>query len=414
MSKKVIIIGGGIVGLCSAYYLRKAGNQVTVLDKSRMDSGASYVNAGYLTPSHIIPMAQPGMISMGLKYMFNASSPFYMKPRWDIDFFKWALAFKKSSTTAHVDKAIPVIKELNILSRELFMDIKASKDLGDFHLERKGLLMVYQTNKERDHELMVAERAKFLGLDVKELDVQALKRIEPKVEFNAKGAIHYECDAHSTPNLFMERMKAYLIEQGVSILKGQEVVAIDPGKHAIVKTSDAEYKAEAIVLAAGSWSSKLTKKLGLKMLLEAGKGYNINSHQETGITMPAILMEAKMAVTPMRSYTRFAGTMEFSGINHHIRKERVNAIANGAESFYRGLKITAAEKEGAQCGLRPVSPDGLPYVGKISRSQNIIIATGHAMMGWSLGPVTGKIVSDLLSDSTPIMDVSPFCPERKF
>ncbi|MDT0607354.1 NAD(P)/FAD-dependent oxidoreductase [Croceitalea rosinachiae] len=416
MSKTVIIIGGGVVGLCTAYYLQKEGCNVTVIDKSTMDAGASYVNAGYLTPSHIIPMAAPGMISTGLRYMFNSSSPFYMKPRLDLDFLKWAWNFKKSSTHKKVAKAIPVIKEINVLSRELFMDIKKSGDLGIFHLERKGLLMLYQTNKMHDHEMEVAEKAKFLGLEVKELGQPELSKIEPDIAINAKGAIHYECDAHSTPSEFMARMKDYLITSGVKILKEQEVLDIDlnRGKQCQVKTTKATYFSDEVVLAAGSWSGNFGKKLKLNLSLQAGKGYRINVEEKTRIKMPAILMEAKMAVTPMKGYTRFAGTMEFTGINHEIRKERIEAIAKGAENYYEGLKISQDDKNAAQCGLRPVTPDGLPYIGKSKKYNNLTIATGHAMMGWSLGPITGKLVSELVCNNQMSMDISSFNPERKF
>ena len=416
MSKSVIIIGGGVVGLCSAYYLQKEGCKVTVIDKSSMDAGASYVNAGYLTPSHIIPMASPGIISTGLRYMLNSSSPFYMKPRLDVNFLKWAWNFKKSATHKKVEQAIPVIKEVNVLSRELFLSIKESEDLGLFHLERKGLLMLYQTNKERDHEMKVAEKAKFLGLDVKELNKNSLSKIEPDININAKGAIHYECDGHSTPSDFMTRMKEYLVNNEVTLLKNQEVLDImmKNGKPNEVKTKTVSYFADEVVLAAGSWSSHLAKKLGINLSLEAGKGYRINVQKETGIKMPAILMEAKMAVTPMKGYTRFAGTMEFSGINHNIRKERVEAIANGAKTFYTGLEISSEAKNEAQCGLRPVTPDGLPYIGRSKKYKNLTIATGHAMMGWSLGPVTGKLISELICNKELVMDIGPFNPVRKF
>lgn len=416
MSKSVVIIGGGVVGLCSAYYLQKEGCKVTVIDKSSMNAGASYVNAGYLTPSHIIPMAAPGMITKGLRYMFNSSSPFYMKPRLDADFIKWAWNFKKSATQKKVDLAIPVIKEVNVLSRELFTTIKNSGDLGSFHLERKGLLMLYQTNKERDHELMVSEKAKFLGLKVNELDKGGISRVEPDININAKGAIHYECDGHSTPSDFMARMKAYLENSGVNLVKNQEVtdVILNHKKPSEVKTLTASYYTDEIVLAAGSWSGELAKKLNMKLSIEAGKGYRINVQKETKIKMPAILMEAKMAVTPMKGFTRFAGTMEFSGINHEIRKERVEAIAKGAVDFYDGLSISAEDKNNAQCGLRPVTPDGLPYIGKSKKHKNLTVATGHAMMGWSLGPVTGKLISELICDKDLVMDITPFDPERRF
>ena len=416
MEKKVIVVGGGIIGLCTAYYLQKEGHFVTVIDKSQMNSGASYVNAGYLTPSHIIPLAAPGMISKGIRYMFDSSSPFYLKPRLEYDFLKWAWAFKNSSTQKKVEKAIPHIRDINLFSRDLFDDLKASGDLGSFHYERKGLLMYYQTQKEGDHEIETAKRAADIGLESDVLDAEGIRQVEKGIEINALGAVHYHCDGHTTPTNLMQKLQDYLPKVGVKIEKGTEVLDFEfsNGKIHSLITQNSNYKADEIVLAAGSWTSNLSKKLGLKILLQAGKGYRIDVADETGITMPAILLDAKMAVTPMQGFTRFAGTMEFSGINDKIRKERVDAIAKGAKSFFKGLKINKIDKNNAQCGLRPVSPDGLPYIGRIPSTPNLILATGHAMMGWSLGPATGKLVSQLISEKKPTLDISPYNPVRRF
>ena len=416
MSKDIVIIGGGIVGLCSAYYLKKEGHHVTLIDKGDITSGASFVNAGYITPSHIVPLASPGMIAKGIKMMFNSASPFYMKPRLDIDFLKWSWYFHKSSTKAKVEKAIPIIKEINLISRELFSSIKTSGDLGDFQLERKGLLMLYKTEASYLHEKEVADRASFLGLEVSELNKLELGQIEPNVKIDAEGAIHYECDGHTTPTEFMPKMLKYLEGAGVIIRTNEEVLDIGTnGSHITsVRTNKKEYRPDEVVMAAGTWSGELSKKLNLKIPLQGGKGYRINVERETGITFPAILMEAKMAVTPMKGFTRFAGTMEFSGNNAIIRKERVLAIVKGAESFYPELKLNSQEIEGAKTGLRPVSPDGLPYIGKSKNFNNLTIATGHAMMGWSLGPVTGKLVSELISEKKTSMNIDAFAPERIF
>ncbi|MBS9462115.1 FAD-dependent oxidoreductase [Flagellimonas sp. 389] len=415
-NKSVIVVGGGIVGLSTAYFLQKEGHQVTVLEKSDITSGASFVNAGYITPSHIVPLASPGMISKGIKYMFNSSSPFYMKPRFDLDFMKWAWYFKKSSSKEKVERAMPIIRDINLLSRELYEDIKASGDLGDFHLERKGLLMLYQTEKARDHEMEVAQKAGDLGLEVNYLDASGLQKVEPNVDLNALGAIHYECDGHTTPSQFMERMVNFLPKVGVKLRKNEEVLDIVSNGDAItkVKTNKNEYHADEVVFAAGSWTSALSKKMNINLPLQAGKGYRINVAGPTNITMPAILMEAKMAVTPMKGFTRFAGTMEFSGINKIIRKERVEAIAHGAARYYKGLKISEEDKSNAQCGLRPVTPDGLPYIGTSLKHKNLTFATGHAMMGWSLGPATGKLVTELISGKKLSMEIVPFAPQRKF
>ena len=416
MAKNIVIIGGGIVGLCSAYYLSKEGHKITVIDKGDITSGASFVNAGYITPSHIIPLASPGMIAKGIKMMFNSASPFYMKPRLDAEFLKWSWYFHKSSTKAKVEKAIPVIKEINLISRELFTDIRNSGDLGEFQLERKGLLMLYKTEASYLHEKEVADRASFLGLEVSDLNKAQLKRIEPNVNIDAEGAIHYECDGHTTPTEIMPKMLKYLKSVGVNININEEVIDIKTEKGVIkeVITVKTTYYPDEIVLAAGSWSGELSKKLNLRLSLQGGKGYRINVARNTGISMPAILMEAKMAVTPMNGFTRFAGTMEFSGNNNIVRKERVLAIANGAHSFYPDLKINSAEIDSAKTGLRPVSPDGLPYIGKSASIKNLTIATGHAMMGWSLGPATGKLVSELINDKKTSMNLAAFSPERTF
>ncbi|WP_299795974.1 FAD-dependent oxidoreductase [uncultured Maribacter sp.] len=414
--KNVLIIGGGIVGLSTAYFLNKEGFEVTVIDKGDITSGASFVNAGYITPSHIIPLASPGMIAKGIKMMFNSASPFYMKPRLDADFLKWSWYFHKSSTPAKVEKAIPLIKDINLISRELFADIKNSGDLGDFQLERKGLLMLYKTEASYLHEKQVAERVAFEGLEVSDLNKAELQQLEPNVNIDAEGAIHYECDGHTTPTEIMPKLVAYIKQQGVTIRTNEEVLDIKSSGNSIreVVTDKGSYKTEEVVLAAGSWSGELAKKLQLKLPLQGGKGYRINIKRETGVTIPAILMESKIAVTPMNGFTRFAGTMEFSGNNDIIRKERVLAIANGAQAFYPNIKINDTEIKNVKTGLRPVSPDGLPYIGKSSNIINLTIATGHAMMGWSLGPATGKLVSELLSGTKTSMNIAAFSPNRIF
>lgn len=413
--KHCIIIGGGVIGLCSAYYLVKAGHTVTVVDQSNMDHGASYVNAGYLTPSHFIPLAAPGVVKQGIKWMFNASSPLYVKPRLNRSFLQWAWAFNRSCSQENVDRSIKVIKDINLLSAELFSDIRKSENFG-FQLENKGLLMLCQTERMLEEELHVAEIAQKEGLDVKELSLEALKAIEPNVNMNVKGALHYECDWHTTPSEFMNEMTSWLITNGVTFYKNETVLDIQVSEGSIteIHTDKQSLKADEFVLAAGSWSQLLSKKLGIRIPLEAGKGYRINTIQNTGISMPAILAEANVAVTPMNGFTRFAGTMEIAGINHNINPVRVAAIANAAHKFYPDLTISEEEKQKAACGLRPVSPDGKPYIGRSSKCSNLTIATGHAMMGWSMAPATGLLVSELISEKKTSLDLIPFSPDRTF
>ena len=415
MSKEIIIIGGGIIGLCSAYYLQKEGHQVTVIDQSDFSNGASYVNAGYITPSHIISLAAPGIITKGIKWMLNSASPFYVKPRFDLDFFKWAIAFKKSATATKVASSIPVLKEMNLISRTLFEEMHTSKDF-DFFYEHKGLMMFYKTDKAGEEEWNVGKKAIDLGLKVENLSKEEVQKIEKKVDLNIKGAVYYHSDAHMTPNEFMPQLKSFLLKNGVSFIENQAIdeLLILGDKISAIKTKNQEFKADEFVIAAGSWTPELVKKLGISIPIQAGKGYRINVERPTNISIPAILMEAKVAVTPMNGFTRFAGTMEIGGINHTINPVRVNAIVNAAENYYNNLKINEEEKVTAQCGLRPCSPDGLPFIGKISSIKNATIASGHAMMGWSLGPVTGKLVSEIIDNKKTSLDIQPFYVVRKF
>ncbi|SEL60498.1 D-amino-acid dehydrogenase [Aquimarina amphilecti] len=413
--KEVVVIGGGIIGLCSAYYLQKEGHKVTVIDQSSMDFGASYVNAGYLTPSHIIPLAAPGVMKKGIQWMFNSASPLYIKPRFNTEFLKWSWAFNKSCSSENVARSISAIKDINLLSRDLYSEIKKQEQFK-FHLERKGLLMLCQTDSMLEEEIRVGEIAKKEGLPVKSLSLSELKQIEPNVQLQAKGAILYECDGHTTPHLFMEEIKEFLLNKGVVFSKNEKItdLTIDNGKITAIKSTTTTYSADEFVLAAGSWSKVLSKKLGIKLLLEAGKGYRINSDRDLGITMPTILAEAKVAVTPMQGFTRFAGTMEIAGINHNINKVRVEAIANAAHKYYPDITLTDDEKNDAASGLRPVSPDGMAYIGKSRKCKNLTIGTGHAMMGWSMGPATGKLISEIISDKKPSLNLDVFNPDRRF
>ncbi|WP_298754505.1 FAD-dependent oxidoreductase [uncultured Psychroserpens sp.] len=415
MSKDIIVIGGGIIGLCSAYYLQKEGHQVTIVDQSNLDAGASYVNAGYLSPSHIVPLSAPGVMKKGFKWMFNSSSPLYIKPRLEQDFIKWTWAFNKSCSANHVSKAIPAIKAITLLSQDLYDDIKRDEQFS-FHYEKKGLLMLCKTEAMLEEEIETAHIAKQEGLEAKTISLEELQVLEPNVAMNVKGATYYKCDSHTTPHEFMEEMKTYLKNSGVQFYKNEKVqdLNISNGKINSIITDKQVLKADEFILAAGSWSYVLSKKLGLKLLLQAGKGYRINTNRKTNISVPAILAEAKVAVTPMNGFTRFAGTMEIAGINHTINKARVEAIANAATRYYPEITLNSEEKQKAASGLRPVSPDGLPYIGKSSRCKNLTIATGHAMMGWSMATATGKLVSEIIADKETVIPVTLFSPDRRF
>ncbi|WP_298349060.1 FAD-dependent oxidoreductase [uncultured Dokdonia sp.] len=415
MAKHIIIIGGGIVGVSCAYFLHKAGHQVTIIDQSKMSDGASYVNAGYMSPSHLIPLAAPGVMKQGVKWMFNKKSPLYIKPRLNADFLKWSLAFNKSCNQNHVHRSIPVMREMAVMGRDLYHQIKKEEGFS-FHIEKKGLLMLCHTEKALHHEDELVQIASKEGLQAKTITAQEVQKMMPGTALDIVGASYFECDHHSTPGEFMEEIKSYLLGEGVVIRQEEKVLDITTAGSKItsVQTDKEVLTADEFVLAAGSWTSTLSRKLNINLLLQAGKGYRIQTKTPTGITYPAILAEAKVAITPMNGFTRFAGTMEIAGINHTINKTRVEAIAQGVNKYFPEVRITSQEKEAAACGLRPVSADGMPYIGKSAKCDNLTIATGHAMMGWTLGPSTGKLVQEIIDNKTSSVVLDMLHPDRKF
>lgn len=413
MAKEIIIVGAGIIGLCTAYYLEKEGNKVTIIDKSNLSSGASYVNAGIITPSHIIPLAAPGVISKGMQWMLDPSSPFAIQPKLNTEFFRWLYLFKKAANAKKVATAIPILKDINLFSKELYEDLKTSQDF-DFHFEKKGLLMYFKSERKGDQEWSIAQRAIQEGLHVTRLSRFELKKIEPNAQLHVDGAIHYDCDAHTTPIEFMAKMKTYLEKKGVLFIeqtkaerfikKGTKIIGIETNEKCI--------QGDEIIVAGGAWTAQLIKTLGITIPILPGKGYAIDTLQKTGITIPSILTEAKVAVTPMCGFTRFAGTMEIGGTNTKIKMNKINGMINSSKSYIPDLNFSNIEIKNAQYGFRPCSPDGLPYLGKLSQYKNITVATGHAMMGWSLGPATGKLITELLMDKKTSLNLSPFNVER--
>ena len=413
--KKVVVVGGGVVGLCTAYYLSQEGHEVTVIDKGNLSSGASHVNAGYLTPSHIIPMAAPGMVSKGFRWMFKASSPFYIKPRLDKDLIQWGLKFMKSCTPEHVQRSMKAILDINLFSKQLYLEMQKSSHF-DFHLETKGLLMAYKTSRAEKEEAEVVVQAKDLGLKIEQLSPEEVLKKQPGTSMDIAGAFWYESDAHSTPELFMQNLITLLTESGVNFVLEQEVTnfKLKNSKIQSVVTTRQDLKADEVVVASGAWSELLLKQLEIQLSVQAGKGYRLNLNKPTGISLPAILLEAKVAVTPMQGFTRFGGTMELSGINHKINSKRVNAIARAAKDYYPQVLIPQEELANVKCGLRPLSPDGLPFIGRHSKCNNLVLATGHSMMGWSLGPATGKLVTELISNQNTTISIDRFTPERTY
>ena len=411
---KIIIIGGGIMGLSSAYYLNKAGHEVAILEKGDLTDNCSFGNAGMIVPSHFVPLAAPGMISQGIRWMFNSKSPFYVKPSLNPDLLSWGIKFLKSANTRHVEAAAKPLMEISLLSKQLYKDL-ANEPGFDFGLAEKGILMFYKTEKAGEEEAHLAEKGRELGLDMAVLSAAECKALQPKLELDVLGAVHYRCDAHLYPNQLIAALLKHLTAKGVKILRNHEVTKIETSDKKIsqVFTGGTAWMADNYVIAGGSWSPAIARLVNIKVPLMPGKGYSFMVQEpEQRMQIPALLCEARVAITPMNGSIRYGGTMELDKINKRINRERVKGIVESIPKYLPCLHPQLPEDKEIWFGFRPSSPDGLPYIGFSNKYNNLVVATGHGMMGISLGPATGLLVSQLIAGEKTSIGVDAFSPNR--
>jgi D-amino-acid dehydrogenase len=411
---RVGIIGGGIIGLCSAYYLKKAGHEVIIIDQSDLRDGCSFGNAGMVVPSHIIPLAAPGMIAKGFRWMFDSKSPFYVRPRFNFDLLRWGLEFYRHANTGHVARSIPALKGLSLFSKAGYQQL-AREVPFDFGYRERGLLMLYQTEASEHEETEIAEEANRYGVKAELLSASQVQAMEPDVRVQVRGGVFYPGDAHLTPQLLTRGLIEHLQQRGVQFVTSSMVTGFVRTHNCVrsIRTGSGDYAVDALVLAAGSWSGGLARQLQLRLPMQAGKGYSFTvADAKRDVRIPSILLEARVAVTPMGSSLRFGGTMEISGINHNINLNRVRGIVEAIPRYYPEMQVAMPTKEHIWHGLRPCSPDGLPYIGRLINFSNVVVATGHAMMGLSLAPGTGQLVAEVISDTHPSVDLTPFHPHR--
>lgn len=411
MSKHITILGAGVIGLSTALYCARRGMQVTLIDqKPAQRDGCSFGNAGMIVPSHFIPLAAPGMVKLGLKWMWNPESPFYIKPRLDLDLLSWALHFWKAATAQRVATAAPILRDLSLLSRQCFEEIGL-----DFGLVKNGLLMLCKQQHTLDEEARMAAQANALGIPAQVLDAKATAALDPNITMDVCGSVFFPKDCHLSPTRFITALENELKRLGVEFLWETEIKGFAIENHTLraIKTSKGQVEGQEVVLCGGVWSADLAKSLELKIPMQAGKGYSLTLPNPTQLPeLCSICTEARLAVTPMDGALRVGGTMEMAGIDETITQRRVRGITRSFASYFPAFRENDFTAVKPWSGLRPVSPDGMPYIGRTRRWKNLTLATGHAMMGLSLAPATGKIVSALLCEEMPPVALDLMSPDR--
>ena len=410
----VLVIGGGAVGLSTAYFAWKNGANVTLVEKGELGSGSSYGNAGLVGTRYFVPLATPGVIAKGLKWMLDPESPFYIKPRLSSNLFSWLWQFRRACSRERMERSLPILLELNQESYRLYEEIAGLSEF-EFGFENSGLLMMYNSEKGRKDCAQLAGLALEYGLKAEMVDRDQIKNLEPDLDLAADGAARFIMDGHLIPYRFVEQMGTFLKQDKIKVLTNSTVTALarENGRVSHVDTSSGRLTADEVVVTGGSWTGQLLRSLGLNLLLEPAKGYSITlSPQKRILRSPLLLSESKVAVTPMGDRLRFAGTLELAGIDLSINQRRVEAIRKAVPQYLNNLDTGQPGEGEVWSGMRPCSPDGLPFLGRYQDISNLSIATGHGMIGISLAPVSGKLIAETIAGKKPSIDMTPFRPER--
>ncbi len=455
------IIGGGIIGLSTAYYLQQEGWEVTILERGDGSEGCSFGNMGYLSPSHFAPLAQPGIISQGILWMFKQKSPFYVRPSMSWGLMDWGMKFARACNADHVERSAKPMTELLLLSRDLTAAWESSGEMS-FEYAQKGCINYFQTAKYEKGELQNVRMGRELGLQIEMLDRAQCQALEPACPPDVRGGAWYKDDAMLYPNELMHQLSDLLQKRGAKIILNAEVTGIqkDKGKITAVQYQSTHHQSshhqstnhqsthhqstnhhsthhqsthhqstnppDLVVLAAGSWSQPLAKMAGEYLPMMPGKGYSMTvevPHQP--LRYPCILLEAKVAITPWAKRLRIGSTMEIGAMNDRILFPRVQGILEAVPRFFPGYaddpvfreladfeKLKEKMREKVWFGYRPLSADGVPYIGFAKKTENLMIATGHAMLGLSMAAATGKLVAEMAGGTGTSIGVRAFDPKR--
>jgi len=404
----VLVIGGGIIGLASAYYLTKEGKRVRLLEQNTIGAGASYGNCGLIFTSHLVPLCAPGTIRHEMKRLFRRNSPLYIKLAADLRQFIWFLNFARKCTAAHMAHAVQARAKLLQNSKTLFQRLFKVESI-DCDWEEKGVLLVFKTKSEMQKYELTNRRLKPFGLDAVCLTGDALFRIEPALREDLYGAWFHKSDSHLRPDILLPAWRQVLQKMGTVIEENCRVETLVAEERRIRKaqTTNGDYTADEFVLAAGAWTPQLTRRLKLNIPVQAGKGYSLTmARPPLCPEIPCYFYEKSVVATPWKSGFRLGGTMEFSGFNSNIDARRIQNLTSAARQYLKEPMGKPIIEEWV--GMRPMVYDDLPIIDRAPDQHNLVVATGHGMSGISMATSTGKLVAEIITGRKPHIDPTAF------
>jgi D-amino-acid dehydrogenase len=410
---EILIIGGGVIGACSTLYLTRQGKRVTLVEKKDLCAGASHGNACWIAVAHAIPTAAPGAMGQGLKWMLDSGSPFYIKPRLNLDLARWLWYFRSAATHDKMMAGAAIILDLSRKSLDLYKKLDAEG--LDFDFSQQGLVHVHLSETYRKAGKATLELLSVFDVEGHLLDRDSLQALEPRLRDGIESGVYYPEPAQIRSDKFVKAVARQAEAEGATILTGTAVTgfAKSNGRISAIQTSKGDFTADEVVLAAGAWSSLVAKQLGERLVMEPAKGYSVTARRPSanhGPSRPIAVDDYKLAITPLGDDFRFSSTLELAGFDLSINKKRLAANREGLHRVLPGLEHVDVKETWS--GYRPLSADGLPIIGRSKRIGNLIYATGHGMMGMTHGPITGKVVSQMVTGQEPDVNLEPLRPDR--
>jgi D-amino-acid dehydrogenase len=409
---RVIIVGGGAVGVCCAYFLANSGFRVLLLEENEICSGCSYGNLGLLAASHCTPLASAEVIAKAITWIFDPESPFSIRWRADPQLSAWLLQFVRASYLRSAPAATAELLRLVLISMSLFDQLSRRNDLK-FRYEKQGVLELFATTAAFRDASRRAESLRRAGLEVEILDSEATRLLEPAASASVCGGLLYKDDCHIQPADFVLGLADVSRSVGAEILEHSGITSLRTSGNRItgVGTRESFFPASIVILAAGCATPALVKPLGVRLPVQPARGYSFTAPGRGGnLLRPIMLAESKALLTPMGNDLRLGGVLELTEVNSAIDTRRAQALVKSVHQ-YLSPEISFDGIE-PWCGCRPCSPDGFPMVGWSQRWQNLMYATGHGMLGLTLAPLTGQIAAGLAAGRPPPHEVARLSPAR--
>jgi D-amino-acid dehydrogenase len=409
---RVVVVGGGIAGLCAAYFLRRAGAEVQLLEARRVGRGASWGNAGWVTPAQAGPLPEPGLLSYGLRSLVDRESALYFEPRQLLRMLPWLARFARRCNETDHRWGRVALGELAARSIALLYEMAA--DGIAIELDRSPLLVAARDAGHAQRFLAGLEPVARLGFKIPDrlLSRDEVRALEPALSDAVASGFVIEPHCTVNPPAVVGALRERLIELGVEILEGTELrdIAVSEGRVGALHTSAGIYPCGSVVLAAGAWLEPVGQLFGMRLPVQAGKGYSFEVHPARMPRHALLLLEPHVGCSPFGERLRIAGTMEFSGINARIDRRRVESIIRGAGKMLEPW--SELDPGSVWCGLRPIAPDGLPIVDRHPRLQNVFFAGAYSMLGMTLAaPAAAALAGFVLTGERPAV-LSPFRASR--